>query len=80
MKNTSPEEQYGDPGLIKRIQEETAEPGPVGRFIFDAKEIVMGGIDLLRDHPVGSIEVGGAIAATGIALGAVLVPRLRHAH
>lgn len=78
MKNKSPEDLFGDPYLAKRIKEESA--GPVGRLILDAEEIVMGGIDLLRNHPVGSIEVGGALAATGVALGVVLVPRLRHAH
>jgi hypothetical protein len=80
MKNKSQEELYGDPGLALRVQEESAEQNVIGRMVFDAKEIVMGGIDLLRKHPVGSIEVGGAIAATGVALGALIVPRLRHAH
>ncbi len=58
----------------------SAERGPVRTVLFEARDIVMGGIDLLRNHPVGSIEVGASLAATGVALGAVIVPRLRHAH
>lgn len=75
----APDELFDDQGIPGRLPA-PAERGPVRTVLFEAQNIVMGGIDLLRQHPVGSIEVGGAIAASGVAIGAIIVPRLRHAH
>lgn len=67
-----------DMGLAERATEGRIEQGPVAKILFDAKDIVLGGLAELREHPVGSLEVGGAIAAAGAVVGALVVPRLRH--
>lgn len=79
MESDPQEELFDDLYLAQRLPA-PAERGPARTVLFEARDIVMGGIDLLRNHPVGSIEVGAGLAATGVALGAVIVPRLRHAH
>ena len=45
---------------------------------FEAHNILMGGVEKLRQSPVGSIEVGTALAITGAAAGAATVSALRH--
>ena len=74
-------ELFDDLTLAARLKKATgAERNPVRTVLFEARDIAMGGIDLLRRHPAGSIEVGASLAAVGAALGAVVVPRLRHVH
>jgi hypothetical protein len=86
------EELFDDVGLTVRLEgrqdslpeadlseSPSAERNGVKTVLFDAKDIILGGIGYLREHPVGSIEVGSAIAASGVVLGAVAF-RPRHAH
>lgn len=67
-----------DEGLAARATEGQTEQNMVKKVLFDAKDVVLGGFNLLREHPLGSIEVGSAIAAAGAVAGALVVPRLRH--
>jgi hypothetical protein len=75
----NPQELFDDQGLPGRLPA-PAERNLAQTLAFEARDIALGGLEMLRRHPVGSLEVGGALAATGIAVGALIVPRLRHAH
>ena len=57
-----------------------AERSAVQTVAVEARDIALGGLEMLRRHPIGSIELGGALAATGLAVGVLVSPRLRHAH
>ncbi|HEX5447764.1 MAG TPA: hypothetical protein VFW90_01020 [Candidatus Saccharimonadales bacterium] len=79
METPPAEELFDDVGLADRANEVLPRHGLVRSVIFEAKDIVLGGFNYAREHPIGSIEVGGALAATGVAMAAVIAPRLRHA-
>ena len=68
-----------DFGLLNRMKQAGLELIPATPIWVEAKDIALGGLEKLRNSPVGSIEVGSAIAATGFALGAATF-RHRTAH
>lgn len=65
--NSETEPQIMDDLYLAARLPEAGHRGPVMALAVDMKDIALGGLDLLRKHPVGSIEVGGAIAASGLA-------------
>ncbi len=57
----------GDPYLAFIINSGSeTDRNPVLSVLVEAKDIALGGLNFLRQHPVGSLEVGGALAAAGL--------------
>lgn len=68
-----------DDSLVTRLRNATeAHRGLVGTLVFEAKDILMGGLDKLRQSPVGSLELGGALIVSGAAAGVATVAAVRH--
>ncbi len=54
--------------LANRLrQDKRSERGPVMSVLFEAKDIALGGLNGLRQHPTESLEIAAAGVAAGLA-------------
>ena len=59
-------------------QATTINRGPALKFMVEAKDFVIDALSGLREHPVGSLEIGAAFAVTGLAASRALPHRPAH--